>query len=235
MSSSKSELNVQEYSKPLTTAARFTILWFIVDAITHLTLELGYVLTVAFYGGAKYGPTTGIMGAICEAWRLYSKADPRWEVFNADVMTLEILTVFLMGPLALLAIYAVYTRQPYRHLLQFAIGICELYGGWMTFAPEWVTQALFGTTQLRGAPFGTVGDMVLWWIYLLFMNGLWVLIPIVLCWDSAVQIIDACNTAKVERAGRQGISDTWYYICFGALVLYCILIPAVLSYPELVD
>ncbi len=37
---------------------------------------------------------------------------------DPTVISLEILTVLIAGPLALLAAYAVYYRKPYRHILQ---------------------------------------------------------------------------------------------------------------------
>ena len=52
--------------------------------------------------------------------------------------------------------------------------------GFMTFAPEWVE----GSPNLDGSSF------TLLWIYLVFMNGLWVLVPGILLWDSAAVIID---------------------------------------------
>jgi hypothetical protein len=71
-------------------------------------------------------------------WREYGKADKRWS-HGADpgVFSLELITVFLVGPLALLAAWAVKTRQPWRHILQAFICTCELYGGALTFFPEW--------------------------------------------------------------------------------------------------
>jgi hypothetical protein len=40
-------------------------------------------------------------------WTEYGKADKRWEVYDPTVLSLELLTVFIMGPLALLAMYGV--------------------------------------------------------------------------------------------------------------------------------
>ncbi|RYY32790.1 hypothetical protein EON62_04950 [archaeon] len=40
-------------------------------------------------------------------WREYGKADKRWEVYDANVLSLEALTVFIMGPLALMMMYGV--------------------------------------------------------------------------------------------------------------------------------
>jgi len=99
------------------------------------------------------------------------------------VISLELLTIFVFGPLCLLQAYLVFKRSDWRHLLQVdfqlhyhlleiyqldqlqvIICVAELYGGWMTFCPEWVD----GSPNLNGS------DPILLWIYLVFMNGLWV-------------------------------------------------------------
>lgn len=54
-----------------------------------------------------------------------------------------------MGPLCALQIYGIYHRCSWRHLTQVVICTCELYGGWMTFAPEWIE----GSPNLDGSTF----------------------------------------------------------------------------------
>lgn len=108
--------------------------------------------------------------------------------------------VFLVGPLCLWAAYAVQQRKPYRHLLQVrpapllvlhrvdpstepttqhtihapgppkvVISTAELYGGFMTFVPD----------ILDGAPSlaSRTQEPVLFWVYLVFMNGCVWLVP----------------------------------------------------------
>lgn len=105
----------------------------------------------------------------------------------------------------------------------------------MTFAPEWLT----GNENLRGKPTGTLRDMVLFWVYLLFMNGLWVLVPAVLAADSAAKLTHAADVAKLEshpaRHRTSGISHMWYWVTAASLVAYVVLIPTVLSFPQLVQ
>ena len=146
---------------------KLALLWYIIDANTHLTIELGYVWLALTTTAEK---TDSFLGFI---WREYSRADKRWAVQDYNVISIEIATV-LMGLLCLFQVYGVYTRQHWRHPLQIIICVAELYGGWMTFAPEWLS----GNPNLDGSNF------ILLWIYLTFMNGLWVVIPLLLLWDS---------------------------------------------------
>jgi hypothetical protein len=56
--------------------------------------------------------------------------------------------------------------------------VCELYGGWMTFFPEW----------LIGSPNLNTNSWLYFWVYLVFFNGVWVLIPGLLLWQSWVEL-----------------------------------------------
>ena len=69
--------------------ARVCIAWFLLDALTHLTVELSYVFVTLAHGGAKHSPS--ILGFI---WREYGRADARWAVYDPTVLSLELLTVF---------------------------------------------------------------------------------------------------------------------------------------------
>jgi hypothetical protein len=70
-------------------------------------------------------------------------------------------------------------------------------------------------------------------IYLVFCNGLWVLIPAILVWESAAHITLACSIAKTETSrprdqtpGLPGVS--WFYLIAATLVAYSIIVPGVL-------
>lgn len=65
-----------------------------------------------------------------------------------------------------------------RHFIQITLCVCELYGGWMTFSPEW----------LMGSPNLNTNNWLYFWVYLVFFNSLWVLIPGLLLWQSWVEL-----------------------------------------------
>ena len=88
-------------------------------------------------------------------WRQYGRADARWQVRDPNIISLELLTVFLMGPLCLYLFYLIYkignirsekintnvnVLVGWRHVIQIIVCVSELYGGWMTFCPEWVDE-----------------------------------------------------------------------------------------------
>lgn len=51
---------------------------------------------------------------------------------------------------------------------------CLFCVGWMTFCPEWVT----------GSPNLDTSNWLYLWVYLVFFNGIWVVIPLLLLYQS---------------------------------------------------
>lgn len=143
---------------------RWVLLWLFYDVIVHLTLEGPFVYM------SLVGTVETSEGPLAELWREYGKADSRWLVSDPTIVSVEILTVVLDSLLALLLIHAVLNDKYYRHFLQIALSVCELYGGWMTFCPDW----------LLGSPHLNTSSRLHLWVYLVFFNGVWVLVPVLL-------------------------------------------------------
>ena len=61
--------------------------------------------------------------------REYGRADVRWNQFDSCLISMELLTVLVLGPLCLLTAYTIVKRAPCRHFLQIIVSVCELYGG----------------------------------------------------------------------------------------------------------
>jgi EXPERA (EXPanded EBP superfamily) len=131
---------------------------------------------------------------LARLWQEYAKADKRWGGADVTIISLELLTVFGVGPLegyaASLIVRAVNERKDmaYRAGLEAKLwwiatlaSTAELYGGFVTFAPEWLS----GNTMLEG------GDVVYLWLYLVFFNMIWVFIPIWILWVSWNEMGDA--------------------------------------------
>jgi len=198
--------------KPYTFSEKIRMSWFAIDALTHLTIELGYVWLALTTTAAK---TDTYMGWI---WREYARADARWAVRDPTVISIEIATVCL-GVLCLAQLAAIYYRKGVAHPLQMCICVAELYGGWMTFAPQW----LDGSPDLNGS------DFYLLYIYLWFMNGLWVVVPAVLLWESFSVTSHAMAGVAPENPGVSNMPGPAVWVgIVGFLVLYNVLVPAVL-------
>ena len=67
------------------------------------------------------------------------------------------MTVFGAGPLCCLILYQLARQDPARHYWIVVLSTAELYGGWMTFCPEWLT----------GSPNLDTSNVLYFWVYLL--------------------------------------------------------------------
>ncbi|KAK6352895.1 hypothetical protein TWF696_004896 [Orbilia brochopaga] len=175
---------------------RFIFIWHLFDALTHLTLE-GSFLYHSFFsyvstaGGKLYGAAYS-NSPFALIWQEYAKADARWSVADPVVVSIELPTVLLEGPGALYICYLLAKGNENVWFWILVVAVGEIYGGWMTFAPEWLT----GSQALDTSNF------MYTWVYLFFFNTLWVWIPGWLCWISYREIaagLKAGRATKVER------------------------------------
>ncbi|KAL9963439.1 hypothetical protein ACROYT_G026950 [Oculina patagonica] len=109
--------------RKLPTLEKWIIAWLFYDAMTHFSLEGPFVYF------SLTGSVNNSNHIMAEVWKEYGKADSRWLYSDPTVVSLEILTVVLTGPLALLLVYAISYNKHYRHFLQITLCVCELYGG----------------------------------------------------------------------------------------------------------
>ncbi|KAL2008525.1 hypothetical protein VTN00DRAFT_6719 [Thermoascus crustaceus] len=204
------------------TRNRILFFWHAYDALTHLFIEGSFLYECFFsyvpiptgngvimrpeqavFLGHKdrlYGAAYGT-GPSARLWQEYAKADRRWAGADVTVIALELLTVFIGGPAAIYVCYLLYRAssakvsavrakaQAKLWLVAPALATAELYGGWMTFAPEWLTAS----SQLE------TSDPVLLWFYLVFFNGLWVVVPLWVLWQAAKEIRAAFVAAEGKK------------------------------------
>lgn len=158
----------QCWGRKCSAADRWVMVWLFYDAIVHFTLEGPFVYM------SLIGTVATSDNIFADLWKEYGKADERWLHSHPTIVSIEILTVVLDGLLALVLIYAIVKDKSYRHFIQITLCVCELYGGWMTFCPDW----------LDGSPNLNTGSWLYFWVYLVFFNGIWVAIPGLLLWQS---------------------------------------------------
>ncbi|XP_070539028.1 emopamil-binding protein-like [Ptychodera flava] len=176
----------QIVGKKLPNVEKWVLVWLIYDVIVHFTLEGPFVYLSLVGTVDKSDSYIGML------WKEYGKADSRWLHSDPTIVSLEILTVGMAGPLAVLLVYAIIKNKFYRHFVQITLCVCELYGGFMTFAPDW----------LVGSPSLDTSNPLYLWCYLVFFNGLWVVIPIALLYQSWIAL-KALPTKKNRSAKKK--------------------------------
>ncbi|KYK55639.1 emopamil binding protein [Drechmeria coniospora] len=205
-------------SPSTSTSLRFLFIWHLADALCHFLLEgsflyhcfFSYIVPAEVGGGVVpdvaglyptpynflghedrriYGPQAGGSNPFAQLWMVYARADRRWAGADLGVICLELLTVFFDGPLAVFICYLIANNNPKASVWMIVLATCELYGGFMTFCPEWLT----GNINLDGSNF------MYMWVYLVFFNMLWVFIPLYAIWHS---FNDICHAFAVRAAKK---------------------------------
>lgn len=167
---------------------RVAFVWLAFDALIHFIFEGSFLALSTF--GRTVNTSSGMFA---EIWREYVAADARWGTADPTVVSLELLTVFGAGPLAALIVYQIVKRDPARHYWVVVLSTAELYGGWMTFCPEWLT----------GSPNLDTSNALFFWVYLVFMNVLWVVIPLWLMYDSYTHIAGSLRSPQAGKLGKE--------------------------------
>lgn len=140
---------------------------------------------VFFLGDATrlYGPEQGV-SPLSALWMEYARADRRWAGSDLTVISLELLTVLLGAPLAAWICHCLRRGRADAAFWMALLATAELYGGFMTFAPEW----------LSGSPNLDTSNFMYLWVYLVFFNSLWVWIPLWVLWEAHATISLAVRT-----------------------------------------
>ncbi|KAH6892129.1 Emopamil-binding protein [Thelonectria olida] len=191
---------------------RFLFIWHLADALCHFILEGSFLYLCFFahqptaglvddhayfptpanflgHSDRLYGAQSGGSNPFAQLWMVYAKADRRWAGVDLGVVSLELLTVFFDGPLAVYVCYCLAKKDPKASIWMIILATCELYGGFMTFCPEW----LVGNLNLDTSNF-----MYLW-VYLVFFNTLWVWIPLWVIWYSVRDISNAFSVRDARK------------------------------------
>ncbi|EPQ54572.1 Emopamil-binding protein [Gloeophyllum trabeum ATCC 11539] len=165
-----------------------TFIWLAFDALIHFSFEGSFLYLSTF--GRQVNTS---VGPFAEMWKEYARADFRWGFSDPTVVSLEILTVLGAGPLCCWIIYQVVRDDPARHYWIVVLSTAELYGGWMTFCPEWLT----------GSPNLDTSNPLYFYVYLIFMNIIWVFVPLWLMVDSYGHIAKSLRLAQARTRSKK--------------------------------
>lgn len=147
-----------------------TSLWFGMCGCIHLFFE-GYFA----YNFHHMGSRTHIFGQL---WREYSLSDSRYLTQDSFVTCMETITAAFWGPLSFVCTYFIATNHPLRHPLQIIISLGQLYGDILYYATCTFDNWVKFTSYCRPETF-------YFFAYYLLCNAFWIVIPLLLIWQSA--------------------------------------------------
>ncbi|CAN9516078.1 unnamed protein product [Ophioblennius macclurei] len=160
-------------SSRLSSGRRLAVCWFAVCGFIHGVIEGWFSLF--------YDIIPGDQSFLSQLWKEYSKGDSRYVIADNFTVCMETVTACFWGPFSIWVVYAFLTNKPYRFVLQLIISLGQLYGDVLYFFTE----------HRDGYSHSELGHPVYFWFYFVFMNGLWIVIPLALIVDAWKQLSTA--------------------------------------------
>lgn len=166
---------------------RLALCWFAVCGFIHCIIEGWFSL--------YYDIIPADQSFLSQLWKEYSKGDSRYAIADNFTVCMETVTAWLWGPFSFWTVFAFLTNKPYRFVLQLIVSLGQLYGAVLYFYTE----------HRNGYAHSELGHPIYFWFYFVFMNMLWIIIPLLLIIDSWRQLssvqtyADAMGTQKDKR------------------------------------
>ncbi|XP_023995606.1 3-beta-hydroxysteroid-Delta(8),Delta(7)-isomerase isoform X1 [Salvelinus sp. IW2-2015] len=145
---------------------RLAICWFAVCAFIHGVIEGWFSL--------YYDIIPSDQSFLSQLWKEYSKGDSRYVIADNFTVCMETVTAWFWGPLSLWTLFAFLANKPCRFVLQLIVSLGQLYGAVLYFYTE----------HRDGYSHSQMGHPLYFWFYFVFMNVLWIIIPLVLILDA---------------------------------------------------
>lgn len=172
------------YSGKLGTWRRLAVCWFAVCGFIHGVIEGWFCL--------YYDIIPRDQSFLSQLWKEYSKGDSRYVIADNFTVCMETVTSCFWGPFSFLAVYAFLTNKAYRFVLQLIISLGQLYGAVLYFFTE----------HRDGYAHSELGHPIYFWFYFVFMNILWIVIPLALIVDAWKQLSAAQTAIDGNRSQK---------------------------------
>ncbi|KAM9785491.1 3-beta-hydroxysteroid-Delta(8),Delta(7)-isomerase [Neosynchiropus ocellatus] len=166
---------------------RLAVSWFAICGFIHGVIEGWFSL--------YHDVIPGDRSLLSQLWKEYGRGDSRYMIEDNFTVCMETVTACLWGPLSCWTVLAFLTHRSYRFVLQLVVSLGQLYGAVLYFFTE----------HRDGYSHSQPGHPVFFWFYFVFMNALWIVIPLALIVDAWGQLAaaqahaDAAQTHKPKR------------------------------------
>jgi cholestenol Delta-isomerase len=172
-------------SAHLALGQRLQVTWFVVTGLIHTAVEGTYVIHDRFFQNTD--PNMFLL----ELWKEYSKADSRYATRDSFVLSVEVCTAFVMGPLCFLAVVGLLTRASWRFGLIIVVSVCQFYGTVFYF------MTCYFEDWVHSRP-----EFLYFWFMFVIVNGVWLVVPGLCTWDALCKVNRAVKAAGMDMSKK---------------------------------
>lgn len=130
---------------------------------------------------------------LSQLWKEYSLSDSRYLTRDSFMVCMETITAVFWGPLSFACAYGVVRGSAWRHPLQSAISLGQLYGDVLYYGTCTYEFLVYGLEFSRPEPYYFIG-------YYVLLNAFWIVIPSLLLFSSARETTSAFGELKKLKA-----------------------------------
>ncbi|KAJ5556841.1 hypothetical protein N7494_000756 [Penicillium frequentans] len=184
-------LLVMKVQPKISSSDLWTIMWFVLCGCIHLLFE-GYFA----YNFRRMPSMQDLFGQL---WKEYSLSDSRYQTQDAFVLCMETITAVCWGPLSFVLAGMIMIQHPLRYPLQAIVSLGQLYGDVLYYATCMFDHYILDLSYSRP-------EASIFWGYFVFCNAFWIVIPLVLLYNSLS--VSKKAFIALSAAEGKGISKT---------------------------
>ncbi|RGP65927.1 hypothetical protein FLONG3_9059 [Fusarium longipes] len=143
------------------------------------------------YYVANFADLSSRLSLFAQLWKEYALSDSRYLTQDSFLVPMEAITAILWGPMSFFCAWSIVKQHPLRHPIQLIISVGQLYGDVLYFATCYFNEVVHNIVYCRPEQF-------YFYMYYVFCNAIWIVIPSVLVVQSVVATKRAF--AKVQAA-----------------------------------
>ncbi|OTB20487.1 hypothetical protein K445DRAFT_86561 [Daldinia sp. EC12] len=155
--------------------------WFVLNGCLHCFFE-GYFIF-------NHDTVASSQNVFAQLWKEYALSDSRYLRSDFFMLSIETITVFILGPLCFANAVAIVRGSPARHALRIVVCVAHLYGVALYYATSLCETYFTGRSHSRPEP-------QYFWLYYFGFNLPWAIIPAVLLYDSVRTITRAIGALE---------------------------------------
>ncbi|KAF6032414.1 EBP [Bugula neritina] len=130
------------------------------------------------------------MDFLSQLWKEYALGDSRYMTKDSFTVCMESITAFVEGPLCFFTVWCFVKQYSCRYLCQLCVSLGQFYGCVLYFLTAWMEDFKHGPMY----------HPLYFWFYFVFMNVIWIVIPLLLIIDSWRSLSDV--QSRLDKASQ---------------------------------